>query len=70
MRNPLSPPPHAASTTQAMLMATLTTDPTSLWQALDPVRQQQLAQYLAELLRRLRRAPLTASPQEVSHEPT
>jgi hypothetical protein len=51
-------------------MATLTTDPTSLWQALDPVRQQQLAQYLAELLRRLRRAPLTASPQEVSHEPT
>lgn len=68
MRPPLSPPPPAASTRPAMPRATPMTDPASLWQALDPVRQHHLAQCLAELLRRLRGVQRAPSPPEASHE--
>ena len=41
--------------------------PPPLWRQLDPLCQQQLAQCLAELIRRIRRPPLVLEAE--SHEP-
>ncbi len=65
MRTPLSPPRHPAPTPPAT-----PTDRPRLWQGLEPARRHQLAQCLAELIRRLRGAPLTASTEEARHEPS
>ncbi len=70
MRDPLSPLRHAATTRQVMPTTTTLMNPPRLWPALEPARQQHLAQCLAELLRRLRSAPLTASTEEAKHEPS
>ncbi len=62
MRTPLSPPHHCPPETP--------THRSRLWPGLEPMRQQQLAQCLAELIRRLRAASLTTNTEETRHEPS
>jgi hypothetical protein len=69
MRDPLSPLRHPAATAPPPSTAAPTHRP-SLWQALGPARQHSLARCLAELIRRLRDTPLTASAEEISDEPS
>lgn len=59
MRTPLRPPRHPAPTPP---------DRPRLWPGLEPARRHQLAQCLADLIRRLHGA--TASTKETSHEPS
>ena len=59
MSTPQSPPRHPVPASP---------DGPRLWPALEPARRHQLAQCLAELLRRLHDAPRTASTEETSHE--
>jgi hypothetical protein len=45
-----------------------TTGPPGLWHSLDPPRRQQLAQCLAELIRRMRRSAMTPPEEADDHE--
>ncbi len=63
MRTPLRPPRHPTPT----LPAPPPNQP-RLWPALEPARRHQLAQCLAELIRRLHATPRPTSPEETSHE--
>ncbi len=60
MRTPLSPPHHPLPATP--------THRARLWPGLEPMRQQQLAPCLAELIRRLRTASLTTHTEGTRHE--
>ena len=66
MREYVSSPLYPASTT--LPVPPPRQDSPSLWQGLEPSRQQQLAQCLAQLLQRLHRLTLT-STQESPHDP-
>ena len=68
MREYVSSPLYPASTTPTVPPPPPRQDSPSLWQGLEPSRQQQLAQCLAQLLQRLHRLTLI-STQESPHDP-
>jgi len=68
MKVKLSPPDLPSALPRQRQPTPIVTDRPRLWPDLTPAQRQQLAQCLAELIRRQRQARLTATA-EARHEP-